>query len=145
MPRVLVLAVLLMTMVVKAEAQTAEETLIRIECEIADAQVERDLTRLEHVIADEFLVTVSDGRMLTKREALGVLASGELEILAAVLTDMTVRVYGETAVATYVSHLHVKVQGREMSASERDTDVFVRRSGEWRLVASQGTTIRRPE
>jgi ketosteroid isomerase-like protein len=144
MRRVLVLAVLVM-MVGKADGQTAEETLIRMECEIAEAQVKRDLPLLEHVIADEFLVTVSDGRMLTKKEALGVLESGELEILSAVLTDMKVRVYGETAVATYVTHLHVKVQGREMSASERDTDVFVRRSGEWRLVASQGTTIRRPE
>jgi ketosteroid isomerase-like protein len=142
---VLTLILLMMTTVGKADAQTAEETLIRLECDIADAQVKHDLPLLEQVIADEFVVTVSDGRMLTKADALGVFESGELEILSAVLTDMKVRVYGETAVATYISHLHVRVHGRETSASERDTDVFVRRSGEWRLVASHGTTIRQPQ
>jgi hypothetical protein len=66
MRRVLVLAVLVM-MVGKADGQTAEETLIRMECEIAEAQVKRDLPLLEHVIADEFLVTVSDGRACSRR------------------------------------------------------------------------------
>jgi ketosteroid isomerase-like protein len=142
---VLALLLLMLTTVGRADAQTDEETVIRLECEIADAQVRRDLTLLHQVIADEFVVTVSDGRVLTKANALRVLESGELEILSAVLTDMTVRLYGDTAVATYVSHLRVRVHGRETSASERDTDVFVRRPEGWRLVISHGTTIRPPE
>jgi ketosteroid isomerase-like protein len=67
--------------------------------------------------------------------------SGDRRIEAGSVDDLNVRVFGDVAVVTGRSILARSYQGKRASVTQRFTDVFVRRDGRWRAVASQGTQI----
>jgi len=52
-----------------------------------------------------------------------------------------VRLLGDVAVVTGGSLSAGRVGDRELSITQRYTDVYVRRDGRWRIVASQGTQV----
>ena len=58
------------------------------------------------------------------------------------LTDLKVRVYGNTAVATYKDTYDAMVQGQHRARSVASTDVWVKTGSDWKLVSSQGTTAK---
>ena len=74
-------------------------------------------------------------------QLLGDIKSGALVIESTVISDMKVRVFGESAVATYTTTDKGKSKGRDISGRYRWTDTFVRRGGKWQIVAGQGTPI----
>ncbi len=55
--------------------------------------------------------------------------------------DITVRVYGETALVTARVAATGAYQGRSFTTLERSTDVFVRQAEQWRCVLTQLTAI----
>ena len=58
------------------------------------------------------------------------------------LTDLKVRVYGNTAVATYKDTYDALVQGQHRVRSILGTDVWVKIGSDWKQVSSQGTTTK---
>jgi uncharacterized protein YchJ len=57
--------------------------------------------------------------------------------------DVVTRIYGDTAVTNAEFTIRVRDNGQVKSRRSRQTDVFVKRDGQWYLVAGQGTTIGR--
>jgi ketosteroid isomerase-like protein len=55
--------------------------------------------------------------------------------------DMQARVYGDAAVVIGIVSLKGKSGGKPFDADMRFTDTFVRRDGEWKLVAAHVTRI----
>jgi len=55
--------------------------------------------------------------------------------------DLTIHVYGETAVAAYRLELDEDWSGQKLFGASHVTDVFAHRSGRWLLVAHQETPI----
>ena len=124
----------------------------------ADAAVERELTDIVQrlglawrsrdcdawgtMIAPEWSVTHTTGRVLTKPQALDMCraqtADAPLESLSS--DQLSVRVYGETAVVT--GRTTAEVGGAHpQTVILRFTDVYVRRGNRWQAVASQATTL----
>jgi len=58
-----------------------------------------------------------------------------------VVSDVLVRVYGETAVVTFHGDIHGSRAGKDMSGQFREVRVFVKRDGAWRAVMAQRTRI----
>jgi hypothetical protein len=58
------------------------------------------------------------------------------------LTDLKVRVYGNTAVATYKDTYDAMVEGQHRARSVASTDVWVKMGSDWKQVNSQGTTTK---
>jgi ketosteroid isomerase-like protein len=52
-----------------------------------------------------------------------------------------VRLVGDVAIVTGRSVSEGRIGGRDLSITQRYTDVYVRRDGRWRIVASQGTQV----
>jgi hypothetical protein len=57
------------------------------------------------------------------------------------LSDLKVRVYGNTAVATYKDTYDILFKGEHRAYTIIATDTFVKMSGEWKQVASHGASL----
>jgi hypothetical protein len=58
------------------------------------------------------------------------------------ISDLKVRVYGNTAVATYKDTYDAMVEGQHRARSVLSTDVWVKMDSDWKQVSSQGTTTK---
>jgi ketosteroid isomerase-like protein len=125
--------------------KSIEDTLIQIEHDWVDAMVRGDAARWSRYIADEWVLTYSDGTLVTKPMALADLKEGALRIESFRLDDMKVRVYGDTAVVTGQITEKSKFRDKDTSGVRRITDVFVKRDGRWQAVASHESDVSAPK
>ena len=85
----------------------------------------------------------SKGSWCTKTDALKMIADTENNnVKSEKLTDLKVRVYGNTAVATYKDTYDAMVKGQHRVQSDAVTDVWVKMGSDWKLVSSQGTATK---
>lgn len=93
-----------------------------------------DRGTLDAILAEDYIDTDWQGRTRDKADLLkGVTAKGVTERV----TGMRVRVWGDTAIATGINHMHSAAKG--WSVDVAFTDVFSRIDGRWRAVSSQET------
>lgn len=97
-----------------------------------------DRHALAGILDDDYIDTDWQGRTRSKHDLLtGATAKDVTEHV----TGMRVRVWGDTAIATGINHLHSGAKG--WSVDVAFTDVFARIDGHWRAVSSQ-ETLRKP-
>jgi len=109
-----------------------------------DARARADVAALDRLLADGWTVVHGDGSINTKAEYLADLKSGARRFDGGVaVSDFTVRVYGDTAIAAGTSESKVTIDGRPQGGSLRFTRVYVRRDGRWVMVATHATTRQR--
>ncbi len=117
------------------------DELLAAEKAFSDALVAGDLTILEGIIADEWIIVDPDGHLIDRAAFFAVLKSGELAHTSMDLSETRVRVYGDTGVLTARVRSAGAYQGRQFTTTERSTDVFVRVQGAWKCVLTQLTSI----
>lgn len=115
--------------------------LTRIEEQLAAAWVNGDQEFIERILSDDWSVIDPTGRILTKAEVLQEAFTGERTITEGKIDQVNVRDFGEWAIVTGRTRMSGSYQGEQMTVVLRFTDVFVRTSGEWKCIASQGTFI----
>ncbi len=128
----------------KPGAAGAEQALTKIEQDMLAALLKKDAAGFGRHFADDAVLTTPDGTVQTKAQLLADVKSGDLVLESSSLSDMKVRVFGDAAVVTYGTTDKGKYKKQDISGRYRWTDVFVRRAGEWQLVAGQGTPIPPP-
>ena len=74
-----------------------------------------------------------------EQETITARRSGQLRYEAMNVTDMVVRVYGDTAVVTARADVKGQQLGEDFSGPYRYTRVWVRRNGHWQAVSYQAT------
>ena len=116
-----------------------QETLIDLERKWNAAFHRGDVTFIESLLADEFVVTYDNGVQADKKKELELAASFNQQIDASALEDFDVKVYDTTAVVRFTLHLIGPVQGKAVQITYRYMDVWVLRGGRWLCVASQST------
>jgi len=122
-------------------AQGTEATLMKMERDAAAALVKGDLAGFGGIFAEDATLTGPDGAVQTKAQLLADLKSGALAIQSSEISDLKVRAFGESAIATYMTTDKGKYKDRDISGRYRWTDIFVHRGGKWQIVAAQGTPI----
>jgi ketosteroid isomerase-like protein len=125
----------------QTETGSVEQELIKLEKELADAWVKRDVAFFDRVIADDFTWTAPYGIVSTKAQSLATLKSGEDVVNSWVVDEMKVRVYGDAAVATGRSTIKETYKGEDVSGQYRWTDTWVKRAGRWQCVAGHSSEI----
>ena len=70
--------------------------------------------------------------------------TGNIKLTANEVSDLKVRVYGDTAVVTGKSSAKGTIGGRELKGPVMFTRVYVKKRGKWQSVAFQQTPIVAP-
>lgn len=123
------------------QKMTTEQTLMKMEQEMADAIVKGDTTVWDKYSADNASFTDPGGMMMNKAQTLAMFKSGDIKIVSTKMHDMKVQMFGDTAIVTYGSTDKGMVKGQDISGEYRWMDVFVKIGGKWKLVAGQGTSV----
>ncbi len=104
-----------------------------------DAAVRGDTATVNSMITDGFVMTTSDGTILTKAQREEAYRSARRKWESAKIDDMKVYLYGDTAVVTGRWTGKGTFNGKPMAEVERWTDIWIRQNGIWKCVASQST------
>ena len=118
-----------------------KDALIEVEHAWGSALLKKDVGGFSRCLADEWVLITSDGSRVTKAVALADLKSGALKIDSFRLDDVTVRLYGTTAVVRGLITEKSKLRDKDTSGKSRFTDVFVKRDGRWQAVASHESNL----
>ena len=120
---------------------STEQALIQLVQRRCAADLKRDPSILEPVLADDFTNVSSRGVVSTKSTYLADIRSRSVQTTSCTTDDHKVRVYGDAAVVT--DRLVASVNGRPLESPVLQTHTFVRKAGRWQLVASHSAAIAR--
>jgi ketosteroid isomerase-like protein len=114
-----------------------------MEREWNDAARSHDRAWLERNYAfDATDISSRTGGIMTKAQALADATADKTEFQSLELSDMNIRVEGNTAIVTGINHVTGRdPQGKSFDRRARFTDTFIKRDGRWQVWATQGTTI----
>lgn len=114
----------------------------KLESDVNQAVVAHDGGILTSLFGDEYQHTNFFGSVADKKAEVDFFTSTDFTIKSANITDCTVHVYDDVAVATGVNTwTDASYRGRSLSGSYRFTRVYVRRKGHWQIVASHASKI----
>jgi ketosteroid isomerase-like protein len=113
-----------------------EEEICKMEQELAQALMRRDKAMVDSILAEDYILTTSDGNLVDKPRAMADLGSPDLEVEWCEIDDVSVRVYGDAAVAVGRSSVTGRLGDQDLSGRFRYTRVYARRQGRWQIVAA---------
>ena len=122
-----------------------EETLreiIDLERQAKDAAIHRDAGFSERTLADDYVAISPLGQVINKADTIAARKTAQLRYDSIEITEMVVRLYGNTAVVTARADVRGKELGEDFSGPYRFTRVWVRRNGHWLTVSYQATVTR---
>jgi hypothetical protein len=129
-----------------AHAQSSGDTvaaITKLEDDSVKADLASDRSWPEKFLADDWIGCDSNGKWFTKAEVLKMVADiKNNKYNSEKISDLKVRVYGNTAVATYKDTYDAMVEGQHRARSVLSTDVWVKMDSDWKQVSSQGTTTK---
>ena len=128
--------------VTSASAETTEETIARIENEVAQAIIKRDIKVLEERFADDFIgYGPTTLRKTTKTGIISAIKSGDYVVTDFKYRPFTIRVFGSTAVVQGNDDETSTFRGKDISATYTWLDVFEKRSGHWVWIANENAKV----
>ena len=105
------------------------------------AMVHHDVAAVAGCLGDDLTYTHTSGETETKPQFLETLRSGRIEYDQIEPVDITVRAYGQTAITTGRSTMHIRAGGQAQTFQIRFIEVDVRRDGRWQTIAWQATRL----
>jgi hypothetical protein len=126
-------------------AQTMTQTDIvtaisNLENDAVKADLAGDADFYQKVLAEDWTRGDSDGTYFTKAVLLNLMADTKsIKTNSEQISELKVRVYGDTAVATYKDTYDLVIKGEHRAHSIIVTDTFVKMGSEWKQVASHGS------
>jgi len=120
-----------------------EGALLYMEREWNDADKKHDVAWFErNYDQDAIDISSRTGAMHRKADVLASLKDDKSVMDAMELSDMNVRMEGNTAVVTGVNHVTGRDEkGVAFDRRVRFTDVFLKKDGRWQIIATQGTQV----
>lgn len=118
---------------------------------IIEAYGSKDLKDFDRIVAEDFLITGSNGKILNKaqKRANVVADSKEPPAPGAVFkieeSSTQVRVFDRTAISTGYIIENYTYKGNRINDRVYFTNTYLKRKGRWQVVASQFTRIKQPQ
>ncbi|HZA55033.1 MAG TPA: nuclear transport factor 2 family protein [Candidatus Udaeobacter sp.] len=111
-----------------------------LENDAVKADLAGDIGFYQKLLAEDWTRGDSDGTFYTKADVLKLMADTKtFKTNSEKLSELKVRVYGDTAVATYKDTYDILIKGEHRAHTIIATDTFVKMGGEWKQVASHGS------
>jgi len=131
-----------------ARAADADRPLSRSELALRDAEqkrfdamVARDVDALGTSLADELTYTHSTGVLQNKAEFIRDIDTGKMQYKRVAVLEQHFRLHGFIGIINGVARLSVHMGEVDRDLNVRYTDIYVRRSGRWQLLAWQSTRL----
>jgi ketosteroid isomerase-like protein len=105
------------------------------------AGLRKDVEAVSAMTADDYLQIDSDGTVLNRAATLERIKSSYARLVANPVDDVTVRVYGDTAILTGRARPQGVLDGKEFTDALRYTRIYVKRDGRWQVVLFQQTRV----
>ncbi len=124
-----------------AEAGSPDEVALRqVNADYVRAFLNSDVAKLRRLLGEDFRGVLASGVVIDKAEFLKEAAIPP-EVQGFRLKDVTIRLYGETAIVGAAVSYH-RPDGTPVQT--RYVDVYVRRTDRWELVSAQWTRVAQP-
>jgi ketosteroid isomerase-like protein len=125
----------------RADDASAEQAVRQAEEQRCEALTHGDIATVERIMSDDSTYIHSSGEVQSKAAYIADLKSGKRVYKGLKSDDVQVRVYGDTAVLTGRTDLHVVSSGKDLQFPMRITAVYVNHGGQWQLVTYQSTRL----
>ena len=113
--------------------------IVDMERQAREASLHRDADFSQKSLADDYVAITPLGQVTTKQDTVSARKSGQLRYESIDVTDMVVRLYGDTAIVTARAAVRGHQMGEDFSGPYRYTRVWVRKAGRWQAVSYQAT------
>lgn len=110
--------------------------------ELYSALGRNDAAALDRIYAADYTLVNESGELTNKTARLAAIKSGELRFESVSFNDVNIRLYGDTAIATYNATAKAQFKGQPVGGKLRVTTTFVKIKGRWQLVAAQATNVK---
>lgn len=120
---------------------TLKKEIIQLEEERNQAILRGDSAALDRMTSDDYTFINQKGELRTKAEILTGFKSGTFKYGARKVSELTVRIYGDTAIVTGRAMQEGTENAKDYSGENRFTRVYVKRDGHWVSVALQVTLV----
>lgn len=121
--------------------EAEQQEILQLQDEWNQALVRKDVRFIRQLYDDNLAYTSTQGVMLTKPQLIELYESGVLTFYRMSHEDLKVKIFGNTAVLTGRSTSKMEYKGRVSYGPRRFTNVFVKKGGQWRLVAHHVSLI----
>jgi ketosteroid isomerase-like protein len=118
------------------EKSDAASTIRKLEEKWTESYKQRHIDILASLLADDFVITVEDGSVYSKAGYITHSADSSVRVDVAELSDLKVRMHGNTAVVTGAYHETGASNGKRYEYRDRLTDVWMKVSGNWQVISS---------
>jgi ketosteroid isomerase-like protein len=115
---------------------TVESTILALEKKWNEVYKRGDIAVMDSLLADDFIITVEDGSTFSKPGYIAHNGNSSVHVEISEMSDLHVRMHGNTAVVTGAYHEMGTEKGRPYEYRDRFTDVWMNINGRWQLIAS---------
>jgi ketosteroid isomerase-like protein len=119
------------------KANPDESKILALEQKWTDAYKQHSIPSVVSLLAEDFTITVEDGRVFGKTGYLSHTADSSTQVNVAEQSDIKVRIHGSVAVVTGAYHEIGTSSGKRYEYRDRFTDVWIKTADQWQLLASQ--------
>jgi ketosteroid isomerase-like protein len=95
-----------------------------------------DVSTMESLLADDFIITLEDGTTFSKSGYLAHNGDPTVHIETTEGSGLSVRMHGNTAVVTGAYHEKGTSKGKSYDYKDRFTDVWMNLNGKWQVIVS---------
>lgn len=127
-----------------AQEKSDAETVRALELKWTESYKQRNIEILSSLLADEFVITVEDGSVYSKTGYISHTADSGTKVQVAEMTDLKVRLHGNTAVVTGAYHEKGQSNGKPYDYHDRLTDCWVKTGGKWQVISSHYSVPYKP-
>jgi ketosteroid isomerase-like protein len=120
----------------EAQDKSDAATIRALEMKWTESYKQRNIEILSTLLSDEFVITIEDGSVYSKAGYISHSADSGTHVQTAELSDLKVRIHGDTAIVTGSYHEKGESKGKPYEYHDRLTDVWMKTGGKWQVVAS---------
>jgi len=138
---VLVAVCLLVVPLAWSQGGNVEQQIKTLDDQVVQAYLKADTGFMEKYFADDYTAIHGDGKLTTKAQEIGSYKSGALKQESTDVRERKIRAYGDTAVVIVLASAKGTYGEKSFSADFRVTHFWVKRKGNWKIVAYQVTRV----
>jgi ketosteroid isomerase-like protein len=126
------------------QSGTASPDVKKLQSEMFDALMRRDIPALESMCANDYVLTNGFAEPFNKAQLLTALQSGDLALGAITVGDSRTAAYADVVLHGGTLNLQGRYKNTDVSGRYRFSNVFAKKEEQWLAVASQWVRVQEP-